>query len=107
MGIVIMIFVTASLIGWIGLIAQFLAQKLTHSPWVSDSSRNCGPLEDKSFGESYLENYMNSNFLTSKLEKIAHNVPVNLLLIIFLLRQMVSNKSFWNMKELAANQNIE
>jgi len=50
MGIVIMIFVCSSLIVWIGLMAQFFSQKLKHSPWQSDESRNCGPLENEKYG---------------------------------------------------------
>ena len=107
MGIVIMIFVSASILVWIGLLAEFLAQKLTHATWYSDPSRNCGPLENGSYGEQYLEKYLNSFILTHWLEHLAHNVPLNLLLVIIMFRTIVKNKAFWNMKEMAANQNIE
>ena len=107
MGITIMIFVSLSLLVFVGLLAEFNAQKLTHATWQSDPSRNCGPLQNGSYGEEYLERYLNSNIVTRSLEHLAHNVPLNLLLVIIMFRTITKNKAFWNMKEMAANQNIE
>ena len=84
-----MTFALASYFVWLAMTVFTFVRRFNHYPWISDPSKNCGPIPNLEAGQELIDEFLDQSQITSTLQKVLFGSWPNLIFMLICLIALI------------------